>query len=418
MRYILTPVGSAGDVHPFVGVGRRLQARGHDVLVLTAELFGPLVQREGLTFVKTVATTDYERVLDDPDLWHPRRGPRLVFDLVSRTMRGSYEALSSVYEPGRSVLVGHSLSVATRVFEEMHHAPAATLELAPSTLRSDFLQPVLDPGRDLTRLPLPLKRLFWWAVDRFAIDPALAPPLNAWRAELGLPPVHRVLAGWIHSPQRIVGLFPDWFAPVQPDWPGQLRLAGFPLFDDHEHPDPDPGLEAFLDAGSPPLAFTAGSANRMARPFFRAAVEASRLLGRRAILLTRFPEQLPAPLPDHACHVAYAPFSRLLPRCAAVVHHGGIGTCAQGLAAGIPQLVMPMAYDQPDNAARLARLGVGAFLTPAQFTGAHAAGALGALLDSQETAAACARYRDRALTERAIDRACDLLEAAGRRGEV
>ena len=411
MRYLLTPIGSTGDVHPFVGIGRRLQARGHDVVVVTAEPFDALVRRAGLTFVPTSSFEDYQQVTANPDLWHPRRGPRLVFRMVTRTMRRSYDTLSSLYEPGRTVLVGHTLSLATRVFEEVHGVPAATLDMAPNALRSDFQQPILEPGRDLTRLPRPAKRLFWWLVDRLAIDPALAPPLNAWRAELGLPPVRRVFNDWIHSPQRIIGLFPDWFAPPQPDWPSRLRLTGFPLFDEDDSRTPDAGLDAFLEGGSAPLAFTAGSANRLAHEFFGAAIEASRVLGRRALLLSAFAEQLPAALPDHVRHVTYAPFSRLLPRCAAVVHHGGIGTCAQGLAAGIPQLVMPMAYDQPDNAARLARLGVGSMLAPRQFTAPHVAGALGALLDSHDAANACAGWRDRLLATDAIDRTCDLLEA-------
>ncbi|MDE3154204.1 MAG: glycosyltransferase family 1 protein [Acidobacteriota bacterium] len=409
MRYILAPVGSAGDVHPFVAIGRRLRARGHDVAVVTAEPFGPLVERAGLTFLPSASAGEYDLATTNPELWHPRRGVRLVFDLATRTMRRMYEAIASLHEPGRTVLVGSTLAFAARVFEEVHRLPAATIDLAPNALRSAFQQPVLEPGRDMTRWPRPLKRLFWWTVDRRVLDPLLGPPLNAWRAEFGLPPVQRIFRDWVHSPQRIVGLYPDWFAPPQPDWPPQLRLAGFPLAGDGDATWPAADLDAFLAQGRAPLAFTAGSANRLAHEFFSAAVEAARLLGRRALLLTRFAEQLPAQLPAEVRHVAWAPFSTLLPRCAAVVHHGGIGTCAQGLAAGVPQLVVPMAYDQPDNAARLVRLGVGAMLAPRQFTGAHAAGALGALLDSHDTADACARWRDRLQHDDAVERVCDLL---------
>ncbi len=153
MRYLLTPIGSAGDVHPFVGIGRRLQARGHDVTILTAAPFDALVREAGLAATCTASLEEYQSVIDNPDLWHPRRGPKLVFGMVTRLMRRSYDTLSSLYEPGRTVLVGHTLSFATRVFEEVHGAPAATLDLAPSVLRSDFQQPILEPGRDLTRFP-------------------------------------------------------------------------------------------------------------------------------------------------------------------------------------------------------------------------------------------------------------------------
>src|SRR5205085_2067897 len=103
---------------------------------------------------------------------------------------------------------------------------------------------------------------------------------------------------------------------------------------------------------------------------------------------------VPASLPATVRHFAYVPFSQVFPRAAAVVHHGGIGTTAQALAAGIPQVIMPMGYDQPDNAERLVRLGVGAPLPPRRFTGARLAALLGKLLGPD------VRERCRALAER------------------
>src|SRR5207249_10540808 len=96
---------------------------------------------------------------------------------------------------------------------------------------------------------------------------------------------------------------------------------------------------------------------------FRNAIEACRLLGERGILLTKFGQQLPTPLPPFVRHCDYAPFRKLFPHCGGVVHHGGVGTTAQALAAGIPQLVLPMAWDQPDNAVRIQRLGAGHWLS-------------------------------------------------------
>ena len=116
----------------------------------------------------------------------------------------------------------------------------------------------------------------------------------------------------------------------------------------------------------------------MAGPaFLRGCRPACRLLGRRGLLLTRHREHSPGPSAGRI-HVPYAPFSELLPRCAALVHHGGIGTSSQAMAAGIPQVVMPMAYDQPDNAYRMVKLGVAAELVPEQFTAPNLAKTLGA----------------------------------------
>ena len=149
--------------------------------------------------------------------------------------------------------------------------------------------------------------------------------------------------------------------------------------------------------------------------FFRAAVEASQRLGRRAILLTPHREQLPATLPDTVAHFDYIPFSEVLPRSAALVYHGGIGTLAQAAAAGIPQLVMPMAHDQPDNARRIKALGLGDWIAPARFTGARVAQRLGAVLADAALARRCAELAPRIDFETGLQRACDAIEDAANR---
>lgn len=409
MRFVMTPVGSSGDVHPFVGIGRALKVRGHDVIVSTAGPFRDVVQRAGLTYDETASVEEFDEVSRHPDIWHPRRGLRLVLDSVVTRLQPAYERLTRLHVPGRTVFVGHSLSFATRVFEEIHGVPAATIHLAPSIFRSDFAQPAYSPGLDGSSWPRWLKRSIWWSIDRFMLDPNVVPGLNEWRRSLGLPPVTRVFRDWIHSPQRVIGLFPDWFGVPQPDWPASLRLTGFPLFDDHAPADLPASLRRFLDAGSPPVLFTPGSANQAASRFFRAAVDATESLGRRALLLTRYTGHLPR-LPATAHHEPFVPLADVLPRCAALVSHGGIGTLAQGLAAGVPQVTMPMGFDQPDNATRLERLGVGRWVVPARFDGDRVAAALRDLLDDVAVSARCRQWADRIRSRNAIEETCDLLE--------
>ncbi|HJS47093.1 MAG TPA: glycosyltransferase [Gemmatimonadales bacterium] len=409
-HYLLTPVGSAGDVHPFVGIGRALRARGHRVTVFAAEPFRGMVERAGLEFDWFWSAEDYERTAAQPGLWHPVHGYRYLMRHLVPTMPRLYQLVESRYEPGRTVLVGHTVSFATRMFEDRHGAPAATLQLSPVAFRSDFGQPTLPGGADPTPLPRPLKRAFWAALDRFALDPPVAPALNRWGASLGLAPVRRIFKDWIHSPRRVIGLFPPWFAPPQPDWPPQLRLTGFPRWDEAGLHPPDRALEEFLAAGPAPLVFTPGSANRHGAAFFAAALVATRRLGGRALLLTPSRTQVPAELPREVHWAPYAPFSVVLPRAAAFIHHGGIGSVAQGLAAGVPQLVMPMSHDQPDHAARIRRLGVGTWLPPRRFTGARVARALAVLLESPAIRES-ARQRAAALHEDdPVAATCDLLE--------
>jgi UDP:flavonoid glycosyltransferase YjiC (YdhE family) len=411
VKVLLIPLGSHGDVHPFVGLGLTLRSRGHDVILITLGYFEKLVRSAGLDFVPLPMAEDFEEGLKDPDLWNPRRG----FELVVRKsvvpyLRPVYELIAERYVPGETVVVPGTLAFGTRVAQDKLGVPTASAHLQPGVIRSEYQAPVL-PGLFMPDwLPRFAKRWQYRLANALVVERILTRDLNAFRAEVGLPPVHDLMGGWWHSPQRVLGLFPDWYAPPQPDWPPQVRLTGFPLYDERELHDLPADLGEFLDAGEPPVVFTPGSAMRQGQAFFVAAVEACRLLGRRGLLLTRFPDQLPARLPEGVRHFSYVPFSRVLPRAAALVHHGGIGTTSQGLAAGVPQLVMPMAHDQPDNAARLQRLGVARALPPARFRAPAVAQALEGLLTSTDVAARCADYAGRIGASRPLDEAARLVE--------
>jgi rhamnosyltransferase subunit B len=414
MHAILTPVGSSGDVNPFVMLGRELRRRGHRVTLLSPDVFATAVAKAGLEFVSTGTAEEFDHATKNPDLWDARRGAAVVFGEVVKYMRRGYAVLEQHYTSGETLLVGHSLSVFTRMFEETHAVAAATVHLAPTVLRSDFEQPILPTGQNISNWPRWMKRVLWWGADRFAVDRFLAPELNVWRAELGLAPVSRVFKSWVNSPQRMLALFPPWFAAPQSDWPPQLRLTGFVLSDDTCSPVVDDAdrarLDRFLRDGAAPVVFTPGSANRHAAAFFRTAIDATSAIGRRALLVTPYREHLPVSLPAHVGHVPYASFSALFPKAAAVVHHGGIGTSAQGLAAGAPQLVMPIGFDQPDNAARLKRLNVARVVYPRDFTTPTVSSMLRDLLSNEATASACELNRTRVAQDDALTRSCDRLE--------
>jgi rhamnosyltransferase subunit B len=259
-------------------------------------------------------------------------------------------------------------------------------------------------------VPSAVKRTFFWAADKFLIDKELAPELNAFRGELGLAPVHRIFAHYVHSPQLVLGMFNDWFAPIQPDWPPNLHLPGFVLYDAGSHKEVSPEAEGFLAAGPPPVLFTPGSGAATLHDFFRESVEACRLAGLRAMLVTNFPEQLPADLPGDVRAFSYLPFSQVLPRCAAMVYPGGIGTMAQTIHAGVPHLVVPHAHDQPDNAARVECLGLGKFIYPEKYRAAKVASLLKDLLSDSALADRCRSFSARVQSGAALERACTLIE--------
>ena len=121
---------------------------------------------------------------------------------------------------------------------------------------------------------------------------------------------------------------------------------------------------------------------RHAANFFRTAIAASEALGARAILLTKHADLIPSRLPGSMRHCLFAPFHQLLPLCRAIVHHGGIGTTAAALDTGCPQLILPLAWDQPDNAARVVRLGAGLTLGPRHRSIGHVMRALSRLMNA------------------------------------
>jgi UDP:flavonoid glycosyltransferase YjiC (YdhE family) len=214
----------------------------------------------------------------------------------------------------------------------------------------------------------------------------------------------------LYASNLVLGLFPDWFGPRQPDWPANTRTVGFPLWDTHESTELSGELEEFLAKGSAPIAFSPGSANRGAHAFFAAAVDACDRVGLRGILLTKYAEQLPANLPPTVRHFGFVAMSKLLPRTAALVHHGGIGSCAQGLAAGVPHVVQPMSYDQFDNSRRLERLGIAREVGVRQFNGRNVADALATLLDSPAVKTRCGELASRCNGPTALADACSALE--------
>ena len=421
---VLVALGSSGDVHPFVGLGRELVRRGHDVTVVAAGWFREVVGRAGLRFVDPLPELDFAESVDDERLWHPLHGARLVLDLMGRPLlEPVYRVVAGASDADRAagrrtVVASSTLAFGARVAQERLGVPLVTLHLSPMLLRSLDDAPRI-PGLLVHRGPRWFRRLQWSLADG-VLDRVIGRWLGPFRAGLGLPPVRGVFRDWIHSPDASLGMFPEWFAPRRPEWPARIELAGFPLYSEEGASAPAPEVSDWLGEGSPPILFTPGSANVHGHDFFAAAADACRRLGRRGMLLTRFPEQIPADLPPGVRYVDFVPFRWLVPRAAALVHHGGIGTLSQGLAGGVPQVVMPMGFDQFDNAARLEKLGVGRSIARRDFRGPRLAETLGFLLGDADVATRCrtvaGRFTEDAGGTGALVAAADAVERVAMRG--
>ena len=412
LNVILVTLGSSGDVHPFVGIGRAMRDRGHRVTLITNPLFQELVERSGLQFSPLGTVAQFNAMLTNPDLWHRTRAFRTVFDEVIANLRPMYEAVLRHVTPGDTVIAASSLAFGARLVQDKFDVPTATVHLAPGLFRS-VIEPPNLPGLWMPKWLSPkTKQNIFDVGDKWVIDRRLGPRLNAFRAELGLPPVSKILDTWWNSPTRVIGLFPEWYGRPQPDWPKQTRCTGFAMFDERDLADLPAELEQFLDEGESPIVFTPGSAMFHGERFFAEAARACLQLGRRGILLSRHATHIPRNLPPTVAYVDYAPFSALLPRAAALVHHGGIGTSAQAMAAGVRQVVTPFAHDQLDNADRLRKLDVSRTLPQRKFNAKSLARVLGDWLNDRAAADACAAVKEKfQQSPDGLSKTCECLEA-------
>lgn len=406
MHFLISPFGSAGDVHPFLGLALELRTRGHGITFVVNGYFEELTRRLGLPYVELGSKEDFVRVTSHPDLWHPFRSFRCVFRHgVKATYREHYDICVKHYLPGQTVVLTSVLGMGALIAQDSIGIPVVTLHLQPAIIWSNIAPPKLAG----TFGPRWLKSAQVWMGERLVIDRTVCPEINNFRAELNLPAIRHAMKFW-HSRTGSVCLFPRWYAPPQRDWPPNTYHADFPLWDANANEPLSEEVTTFLEAGDPPLVFTPGSANIFGRNFFEVAVQICDRLNRRGMLLTRFGEQIPSSLPSKVKHFDYVPFSRLLPHAAAIVHHGGIGSTAQAMAAGIPQLIAALAHDQLDNGARVKALGIGDWMMQSRFKTNSATKKLKALLSRESVPPACQDVADRMRDRQGIKLAADTVE--------
>jgi UDP:flavonoid glycosyltransferase YjiC (YdhE family) len=416
-------MGSAGDVHPMVALARLLARRGHDVVVIAQAFVADMARRAGLHTITVGNKEEQERILRDPRLWHRRKAFSLIATFIPVTTRETLPAILDEIVPGETVIVGGALAFAARIAAERRDVPLITVQLQPSVFFSvEDPAVVMANGEWLQRSPVWFRRAFFslvhWMVDR-----KLRKVTAKLRRDAGVrtPMPRGVMKTWWHSPDAVVCLFPEWYAAKAGDWPEQAVLTRFPLYDESKERPAMPELERFLADGGgddPPVVITPGSANLQAADFIREALTACVQLNKRVIIITPYADQVPGlarGLPSTVAHFNYVPFSQVFPAAAAVIHHGGIGTTAQCLAGGVPQLIMPMAHDQPDNANRVKKLGVGDFLYPKHFRAPAIAEKLEQLTTSTAVRAACARVRQKMREQMSPTQLAELLETIAER---
>jgi rhamnosyltransferase subunit B len=360
-HYVVISVGTHGDIHPFMCIARALQSLGRHVTFVSHSYYAALAKEAGFPFIGLGTDEDYLRVLNNPNLWDPIKSFDAIFEKYGEGTSQILDAIRSLTLSSPPVVIAHPVAIPGAVIARDTGVVSSVVSasLAPSNFKTCHDPLTLGPAPIPAWVPMSWRRALWRFVEWRYLDPAAMPQLNAIRRAAGLPALSSFLGQLAESPDLSLTLFPSWFGPAKPDWPSPLLQGDFQLFEARAEHALSPELLAFLGSGEKPLVFTPGSGNLHAHHFFKCALAATEQLGRRAIFLTRERSQVPVSLPKTVLWQDYVPLGKLLATTDIFIHHGGIGSTAEALRAGVPQVITPYAWDQFDNGERIRRLGVG-----------------------------------------------------------
>ena len=367
MRMVLLGMGSRGDVQPFVALAPRLTALGHDVAVVAPADFRGFVEEHGVEF--------------EPLSFEVRAG--VESDLGRRWLRGS--STNQVREAAlmRRVVAATAAALGDDLVRIVGRAEAVVSSAltfdAAATLCARtgtphvyaIFQPVwptrYGPSSTFALRPgaRSVLNLAWSGLAGNAAWSIFRQPGDHVRRRMGLP--RKGFGGYVRDALATPTVLEasTHVVPRAPDWPESFVQTGW-WFRDHVPPwEPPDGLAAFLDAGDPPVHVGFGSMpTDDPAAVLRDVVTALRRVGRRGVVSAGWADLGRAglrsrDLPADVLAIDGAPHEWLLPRCAAVVHHGGSGTSAAAFRAGVPQVVVPHIADQPYWGRRAHSLGVG-----------------------------------------------------------
>lgn len=346
-EFVLCTLGTQGDISPFLAIGAALAGRGHAVTILSNAHWREQALAAGARFIAIAPRDPPQSGRDNFAFFHSNVVPS--FDASFRHIE------ERVARGGEVVVLFKAGMLGAQGAAEKLGLRHVRIALQPSAIRS-----VQRPAWPLTRLAegrcgaLARRTLIPWIYRTTEIFGRYRRATNVWRRARGLRPVR---VGEVHRTEDALLLMcPRWFAMPQSDWPEHCHFAGFPFTPPGEL---DAGLREFIARQGAPLVFTPGTGVTDTEAFFRKAAAVCRALDAPGVFLSTALRQAdPVPAANILCR-EFVDLGALLPHARLLVHHGGIGTTAQALRAGIPQVVIPRAFDQPDNAMRIAALRLG-----------------------------------------------------------
>ncbi len=413
-RIVVTTIGSLGDLHPKIAIALELRKRGHDVVFATHKEYQGKIEALGFEFHRmrpdNTALGDPQEMARMMDL---KTGTEYVIrNWVCANLHETYTDLMNSAKDADFIIASEGVVVARLVAEKLG-IPWAFAVLQPASFFSVYDPSVIPVFPFLAKL-----RGLGSIVNRGIIQlskviaKSWAEPIHQFRRELELPPlVGNPFIDDKYSPYLVLAMFSSAFAKPQPDWAANTVITGFAFYDGSEgEAELTPELKQFLDAGEPPIVFTLGSAAVMTPgSFYQESIEAAKRLNLRAVLLIGN-NSPPKNLSEGIIAASYTPYSQIFPHACAIVHQGGIGTTAQTLRAGRPTLVMPYSQDQPDNAARVERLGTSRTIPRKRYLAPQVTRELRQLLENPNYATKAAKIGRIVQAENGVGVACDAIE--------
>ncbi len=363
MLIVILAVGTRGDVQPAIALGLGLWARGFRVRLFVGAEFGAWVASYGLE-VATASFTIREMMESRIGRAWAEEGTNPIRQL--RLMRVLIAAFPGGIDDAWLACQGADAIISS--FTSDLYVTSIAEKLGVPQL-SAWLQPPFVPTREgaaTNNAPLPRRRSVINALfTRFVVEPVLwqlygEQDARLRRDVLGLPPQNWSRArGTLARTPRVLG-FSRHVVPHPADWPVTLHTTGYWFLDAEQDWTPPPELSVFLASGTAPICIGFGSmTTEDVQGLTRLIVAAVERVGVRAVLLGGWGQLGATELPATILPLDAAPHGWLFPRMAAVVHHGGAGTTAESLRAGVPTVVVPHLGDQPFWGRRVAELGVG-----------------------------------------------------------
>jgi sterol 3beta-glucosyltransferase len=416
MRIAIFALGSRGDVQPYIALGKGLQAAGHAVRLISHENYEQLVNAHGLEFwpmqgnVQEFAQSPEMQALLEKGNFiaimnYAAKNARTTMLTWAREGLQACQGMDGLLTGFGGLFLGLALA-------EKLDIPLIQAHYVPFTPTREFAGALVPPA--VSRLGKPanlfshhLTRQLMWQQGRSADAAARQQVLGVLAAPF---------FGPFRSPRLQEGPvlygFSETVVPKPEDWNGQAHVTGYWFLESEGEWRPPPALEAFLQRGPTPISIGFGSmSSRKPEETAQLILQAVAKSGQRAILLTGWKGLQVDTLPENVFVLDSAPHEWLFSQVSAVVHHGGAGTTAAGLRAGVPSIVVPFFADQPFWGQRVADLGVGPAPIPRKHLTADRLA--GAIQQAVEDAAMRQRAADMGAKIRAEDgirRAVEIIE--------